>query len=476
LNQRFDLLAADLTAATGHLPKSGVGQGAVDLVAQLAQLGRGENSVFAVRTAELVLDQAIAATMAKSRSLASDLSQKVNVLVEDAETVLEFASDNSERVIENGTLMLAVITLVSLVIAVLIGWLYINRSVSARLIRTAAIMERLADGDLSVEIAAKGKDEISAMARTVSVFKENAVEKLRIETEQKELEQRAQEDRRQAMLDLAHTFETSVLGIVEAVSSASMQMETTAQSMLGIADQNVANSETVAVESEHAANNVNSVAAATEELSRSVDEIAQQAEQSTLISQGAVAEAQSATAEVQGLVKAVQHIDSVVELNNDIANQTNLLALNATIEAARAGDAGKGFAVVASEVKNLAGQTASATEEIAEQIKTIQSATGSAVKVIDGVSKTIGNMSGIASTIAAAVVEQGSATAEISRNVSEATKSTNEVNTNVTRIKSGTLENRSTSDQLLSAASELSQQSVHLKGEVDKFLAGVRNA
>jgi methyl-accepting chemotaxis protein len=476
LQLHFDELATGLTKAMEYLPKDDAGQAVTQLTSQLIQLGLGDDNVFAQRGIELALDEAVAGTMAKSRDLATNLGQEVNGLVTNAETVMETASGNSEQAIENGTLALTVITLISLAIAVLIGWLYINRNVSARLVNTADIMERLADGDLSVEIAATGSDEISAMARTVGVFKENALEKQRIEAEQKELEQRAGADRRKSMLDLALTFEQSVLGIVETVSTASEEMETTARSMLGVADQNVAQSETVAEESEHAASNVNSVAAATEELTRSVDEIAQQAEQSSQISGEAVTEAQSATAEVQGLAQTVEHIDSVVELISDIANQTNLLALNATIEAARAGDAGKGFAVVASEVKNLASQTAKATEEIAGQIKAIQSATGSAVAVIDGVSQTIGNMNGIASTIAAAVVEQGSATAEISRNIGEATESTNEVNTNVTKIKAGAMENRSATDGLLSAASELSQQSVHLKSEVDKFLAGVRAA
>ena len=476
LKTRFDELSASLAKATEHLPESDAGKQAAQLATQLSGLGLGDGGVFALRDAEFKIEQSVAATMAQSRNLATSLGGEVNGLVEGAETVLEDASAASELAIKNGTLALAAITLVSLGIAVLIGWLYINRNVSARLIRTATVMERLAEGDLSVEIAATGSDEISAMARTVGVFKENALEKQRIEAEQKEQEKRAAADRREAMLELARTFEQSVLGIVETVSTASTEMEATAQSMLGIADQNVAQSETVAEESEHAATNVNGVSAATEALTRTVNEIASQAEESNKISQEAVAEAQGATAEVQGLVKTVEHIDTVVELISDIANQTNLLALNATIEAARAGDAGKGFAVVASEVKNLANQTAKATEDIAEQIRAIQGATGPAVKVIDGVSKTIGNMSDIAATIATAVEEQGGATAEINRNVGEATNSTNEVNANVTKIKAGALENRSATDQLLGAASELSQQSVHLKDEVDKFLAGVRAA
>ncbi len=474
LSLRFDKLAVELSNAVNRLPKSEAGKAVADLAYQLTQLGLGKGSVIALRNAELALDQDIAGTMSESRTLAGQLGAEVNGLVEGAETVLDAAASDSEVAIDNGTLALAVITIVSFLVTVLIGWLYINRNVSTRLINISAVMERLAKGDLSVEITANGNDEISAMARTVDVFKENALEKQRMEAEQKDAERRAEEDRRKAMLELAQRFEESVLGIVETVSTASKEVETTAQSMLQMADQNANYSETVAEESEHAAGNVESVSVATDELTRSVDEIAQQAERSNQISQEAVAEVQSATEEVQGLVTAAEHIGTVVDMISDIANQTNLLALNATIEAARAGEAGKGFAVVASEVKNLATQTAKATDEIDDKIREIQTATGSAVTVIGGVSKTIDNISGIASTIAAAVGEQGSATAEISRNVGEATQSTGEVNSNVAKIKSGALKNRGTADQMLSAARELSKESVNLKDEVDNFLAGVR--
>lgn len=476
LNRRFDKLAVDFSNTARRLPKTDAGKAVADLGYQLTEMGLGKESAFARRGAELGHDQAILETMKQSRELAGRLGLEVNALVEGAETVLDASSTDAELAIENGNLALLIITFVSLVVTVLIGWLYINRNVSVRLVTISSVMERLAGGDLTVEIAASGSDEISAMARTVSVFKDNALEKIRMEEEEHEAERRAEEERRSTMLNLANTFEQSGLGIVETVSSASAQFETSAQSMLDMADQNAAHSETVAEESEHATGNVNGVAAATEELTRSVDEIAQQAERSNQMSQDAVSEVKNATAEVQGLAQAADHIGTIVELISDIANQTNLLALNATIEAARAGDAGKGFAVVASEVKNLATQTAKATEDIAQQIKAIQGATGSAVTVIDDVSKTIDNISGIASTIAAAVVQQGSATAEISRNVGEATQSTEEVNSNVAKIKAGALKNRSGADEMLTAARDLSKESVQLRNEVDKFLAGVRAA
>jgi methyl-accepting chemotaxis protein len=215
LSLRFDKLAVDLSNAVGRLPKSDAGKAAAALSYKLTQLGLGKASVFALRNAELALDKTIATTMAGSRALAGQLGTEVNGLVEGAETVLDTAANESDAAIDNGTLALAVITLVSLLVTVLIGWLYINRNVSTRLVNISTVMERLAQGDLSVEISASGNDEISAMARTVDVFKENALEKQRMEAEQKDAQRRAEEDRRQAMLELAQTFEESVLGIVE---------------------------------------------------------------------------------------------------------------------------------------------------------------------------------------------------------------------------------------------------------------------
>jgi len=177
---------------------------------------------------------------------------------------------------------------------------------------------------------------------------------------------------------------------------------------------------------------------------------------------------------VQSLAGAANKIGEVVSLITDIAEQTNLLALNATIEAARAGDAGKGFAVVASEVKNLANQTAKATEEISTQISGIQDANANAVGAIQRIGSTISDINEIASTIAAAVEEQGAATQEIACNVEQAANGTSEVNTNISGVTAAVSETGHAADEILSASGELSQQSEVLKTEVDQFLVQVR--
>ena len=196
--------------------------------------------------------------------------------------------------------------------------------------------------------------------------------------------------------------------------------------------------------------------------------------QSATVAAGAVEEANRADGMIQSLVQAAQKIGEVVELITSIADQTNLLALNATIEAARAGDAGKGFAVVAAEVKNLANQTAKATEEIGSQIGGIQTATKDSVAAIKSIGKVIGEINQISSAIAAAVEEQGAATKEIARNVEQASAGTKDVSSNIAGVTQAASETGQASGQIHQAAQELSQQSSALKDVVEKFLADVR--
>jgi methyl-accepting chemotaxis protein len=198
--------------------------------------------------------------------------------------------------------------------------------------------------------------------------------------------------------------------------------------------------------------------------------------ESASIAGQAVDEAGRTNATVQSLAEAAQKIGQVVELINDIASQTNLLALNATIEAARAGEAGKGFAVVASEVKNLANQTAKATEEIAAQINEMQTTTNGAVGAIQGISGTIGRISEIATSIASAVEEQGAATQEIARNVQQAAAGTQDVSANIGGVTQAAGETGAGASQVLSAADELSRQSAQLQTEIDQFLGNGKAA
>jgi len=246
---------------------------------------------------------------------------------------------------------------------------------------------------------------------------------------------------------MADDFESNIGAVVGSVSAASTEMQSTAESMAATA--------------EETNNQASAVAAASEQLTSSVNEISQQVSRSSDISKNAVTEAERSNEMIQGLAEAASKIGQVVGLITDIASQTNLLALNATIEAARAGEAGKGFAVVASEVKNLASQTAKATEEISDQINSIQSATSDSVKSIQGITATINEISEIAITISAAVEEQSAATQEVTGNI--------------TGVTTASAETGQAATQVLEAARELSQQSEHLGTQVDDFLVEIRS-
>ncbi|WP_085909961.1 methyl-accepting chemotaxis protein [Kiloniella majae] len=339
-----------------------------------------------------------------------------------------------------------------------------------------SVMTRLAEGDLSIKVpAVEWKNEIGQMARAVLVFKENA-EKIRaMETEQKAREEQAAHERKTLINQLANDFENQVGSTIREVSNAATGMETSAQLLAKTAASTSEQATSVAAASDEAASNVQTVAAAAEELSASEREINRQVGRSSEVVAVAVKKAGGAHETVGTLVSSVGEIGKVVELITGIAEQTNLLALNATIEAARAGEAGKGFAVVASEVKNLANQTAKATEEISGQISNVQSVTEDAAKALEAIGNSIREVNEIGEAISTAVEEQGAATQEIARNVEQASAGTREVSSNIQHVRQAAADTGETAKEILNASSSLSQQSVHLQQGLDAFLSQVRS-
>ncbi|MEO5375024.1 MAG: methyl-accepting chemotaxis protein [Alphaproteobacteria bacterium] len=416
----------------------------------------------------------IAASTKKLSSTYAEMEAKLDELTAGIDRDYDTAkADNEAQQAATERLILWSIV-IGILLAAVIAFL-VTRSVLAALLGVSGAIGRLSDGDLDVAIPSQNRtDEIGRMATAVQVFKENAIRIAGMQAEREEMKRKTEADRKAAMNDLAGSFEASVRGIVQIVSSSATELHASAQTLTHVAERTVHQSQAVTSASEEAAANVQTVAAAAEELSSSVAEISRQVTQSVAVSRGAVEEASRVNALVQGLAAAAQKIGAVVKLINDIASQTNLLALNATIEAARAGDAGKGFAVVANEVKSLANQTAKATEEISGQITAVQSATEESVVAIRAITTTIGQISEIGGAIAAAVEEQSAATREIARNVDQAAAGTAEVTRNITGVHDSSSETDKVSTEVLGAVGELSAQAEHLREDVDRFIAHIR--
>lgn len=417
----------------------------------------------------LALTDGLAGAYNEVATLLAALSEGLEAQAVEARGTLE-----NKQTMAGWAIMGAVAFIVLLVgaIAMLVG----HRLVTA-INRINTAMSALAAGEASVEIPfVDRRNEIGEMAAAIQVFKDNAIEKQRLEADQAEAESRRAAERKQLMDSLADGFDASVKGVVDSVSELVQQLQATANQLSRDAEETSEQSNSVATSAEEASTNVQTVAAAAEQLTASIAEIAQQVTRASDLTSNAVTEAAQTTSVMQGLSDAAQQIGDVVGLISDIAGQTNLLALNATIEAARAGEAGKGFAVVASEVKNLASQTAKATEDIGGQIRGVQEATTRAVAAIESIAGTITAMTEISASVASAVEEQGSATQEITRNTQRAASGTDQVSASISGVSRAASQTGAAATQLGSAVGALSAQSDTLRGEVAQFTAKVRAA
>jgi methyl-accepting chemotaxis protein len=450
--------------------------------AALAKTTAGDMAAYDAASSK-VLERLLAGDQAGAQNVATGeggpafaaLAENLNQLAALQARVAGEEYEKAKTSFQANLIMLLLIVIAAAVTGAVLAWV-VARSITLPLNGVIGVMNALTAGNLQVEVAGQDRrDEAGSVAKAVGVFKDGLVEAERLRAEQ-QVEQERQIERGRKMEEAVTAFDQVISDIVNGVTSAATQLQSTAQSMAATAEQTSRQSTAVAAASEETTQNVQTVASATEELSASIGEITSQVSESTKIVGEAVEQATDTNAKVKSLAEAAQKIGDVVRLINDIAGQTNLLALNATIEAARAGEAGKGFAVVASEVKTLATQTARATDEIAGQVRAIQEATASSAEAIESISRTVGRVSEISTAIASAVEEQGAATQEISRNVQQAAQGTQEVSSNISSVTQAAQQTGSAAGEVLTAAGELGRNGVLLKTKVDEFLRTVRAA
>ncbi|WP_146101677.1 methyl-accepting chemotaxis protein [Rhodopila globiformis] len=334
-------------------------------------------------------------------------------------------------------------------------------------------MTRLAAGDATTEVPARGNtDELGEMARTVEVFRQQAIENQRLAVERDRA--REAKDRQQAAMD-SHTedFSRSIAGVMQNFIDSANAVRQAASAVTDGARQTGERISSTMEGASASARDLNAVAAAAEEVAASINEISQQVSLVTASVQSAVSRATETDAKVAGLAEAGERIGEVVRIITDIAGQTNLLALNATIEAARAGEAGKGFAVVAGEVKALASQTARATEQIGAQIVAIRGATADAVTAVRDVGAAIGQVETVATAIAAAVEQQAAATREITNSVQLVTATSSSAAEAMHEVLLIAENTDATSVAAAEAADEVGTAAATLRAEMADFLTAM---
>ncbi len=402
-------------------------------------------------------------------SLDDSLSKDVELQVR----VAKQEYDNGQTTFETTTLINLITTLIGVLITLALS-IVIVREITRSVAGMVVTMTDLAHGNVQVDVpGCKRTDEIGDMARAVEIFKINAVERLRLEAEEKA--SIARREARQAKIDaLTNEFDSAVSSLLQSTSDTAHRMDETSQVMSANAEETQRQSTAVSTATAQASANVGTIASASNQMLASIQEIGSQVSRAATISSSASDEAQQTNKNMEGLASTAARIGEVVTLITDIASQTNLLALNATIEAARAGEAGKGFAVVANEVKSLANQTARATDEIVAQVTAVQQETSKAVDAIKRITSVIGEINEMSSAIAGAVEEQGAAMQEVVRNVEQAAEGTRSVAENIVQVVAAASSTGQMAVEVKNAAGAMGDQSKTLSKSVETFLSSVR--
>jgi methyl-accepting chemotaxis protein len=444
------------------------------LYKQLGAIG-ADDGIIAARAYELNQQYEAQGAFAAAQEEASKLKHAVDALVEQQSNTAQHISSFASSQISSGKLILTILSIAAVIGAALVAWLYVGRSLARRLGFLSDAMRRIASGDLNVDIQDTRSDEIGDMGRTLQFFRQATADAATARDKESE-QTRTLESRRHLVETATREFEHAVSNIIQTLDRAAGAMDSSAREMANSAGRNQEQALATAAASEQATANVGIVATAAEEIAQSIEHIAARVANSANVATQATDEAKAITDAVESLSASVDEIGEVSDLISSIAAQTNLLALNATIEAARAGEAGRGFAVVAQEVKGLASQTAKATEEITRHIVSIEQTTERSVNAIKKIATTIEQLSEVANDVAVGMRQQDAVTQEIARNAGAAAKGTRDVAENITQVSNSATKTGQVASTVLTAAAELSDQSHHLRREVERYLAQLRVA
>ena len=451
--------------------------GRVTTIAELLPpLGIGVDSIFARHARETFVAVRADATIDENVAIQRDLDDTVASLVHTTQGNVEGGTGALIGTLNHSRILLLIVAIASIAAAVGVGILYVQRRLVERLISISTAIRQLAAGNVDSPLPSiSTRDEMGEMSRALQVLRAGEIERRKL-IDRERAEQQTQRLRASSVDNIIDDFRAAVSSVVTTLSTNASAMEMTARGLSAIAGEADAQARAVSSSSETTSSNVRTVADATEELGASIHEINKQAGQTRGVVKRAAEIAHSAHELGEQLSAGSNRIGDVVKLIRDVAEQTNLLALNATIEAARAGPAGRGFAVVANEIKQLASQTARATEDITAQVAGIQSSTTEAVNVIQSINAVTDDIARFTSAVAASVEQQNNAAQTITRNVQGAAAGVTQLAGNMTEVTKAIGDTNRFASEVLEVAHTLSAQTGTIDKTVEDFLKRVTAA